>query len=203
VVLEELLPAAQRRTDRYANNRAEADHGRLKAWLWPMRGRKQDRSATVVIAEHALVQNLRRGHNELAVAEPAYRRVAVAFDELAMAIWSGTEVASSACLASAQRNSAAWDASWLTRREPCMTIRWREDAACRRGGWMAVGHDRHPDRDWRAELSGWGRRGEGERERDRFGLSSGKQRRTWSLATRTRAASRTPGQCPNILVHVG
>jgi transposase-like protein len=45
VVLEELVPAAWHRTDRYANNRVEADHGRLKARLRPMRGLKQDRSA--------------------------------------------------------------------------------------------------------------------------------------------------------------
>jgi IS1 family transposase len=32
-VLEELLPAAWHRTERYANNRVEADHGRLKARL--------------------------------------------------------------------------------------------------------------------------------------------------------------------------
>jgi transposase-like protein len=38
VVLEELLPAAWHRTDRYANNRIEADHGRLKARLRQMRG---------------------------------------------------------------------------------------------------------------------------------------------------------------------
>jgi transposase-like protein len=31
--LEELLPAAWHRADRYANNRVEADHGRLKSWL--------------------------------------------------------------------------------------------------------------------------------------------------------------------------
>jgi transposase-like protein len=40
LVLEELLPAAWHRTDRYANNRVEADHGRLKACLRPMRGLK-------------------------------------------------------------------------------------------------------------------------------------------------------------------
>jgi hypothetical protein len=32
-VLDELLPAAWHRTDRYANNRVECDHGRLKARL--------------------------------------------------------------------------------------------------------------------------------------------------------------------------
>jgi transposase-like protein len=85
-VLEALLPAAWRRTDRYANNRVECDHGRLKARLKPMRGLKQDRSARVVIAGHALVQNVRRGHYELAAEEPATRRLAVAFEELAVVI---------------------------------------------------------------------------------------------------------------------
>jgi IS6 family transposase len=84
--LEELLPAAWHRTDRYANNRVEADHGRLKSRLRPMRGLKQDRSAKIVIAGHALVQNVRRGHYELAVDEPANRRLTVAFDELALVI---------------------------------------------------------------------------------------------------------------------
>jgi IS6 family transposase len=84
--LEELLPAAWHRTDQYANNGVECDHGRLKARLRPMRGLKQDHSARVVIAGHALVQNVRRGHDELAVEAPANRRLAVAFDELAVAI---------------------------------------------------------------------------------------------------------------------
>jgi transposase-like protein len=85
-MLEELLPGAWHRTDRYANNHIEADHGRLKARLRPMRGLKQDRSAKIVIAGHALVQNVRRGHYELAVEAPVNRRVAVAFDELALAV---------------------------------------------------------------------------------------------------------------------
>ena len=82
-VLDELLPAAWHRTERYANNHVEADHGRLKARLRPMRGLKQDRSARVVIAGHAFVQNLHRAHYELAVEEPVTLRLAVAFDELA------------------------------------------------------------------------------------------------------------------------
>jgi transposase-like protein len=86
MVVEELLPTPWHRTDRYANNRVEADHGRLKARLRPMRGLKQDRSARIVLAGHALVQNLRRGHYELGVEEPASLRVAVAFDELALMI---------------------------------------------------------------------------------------------------------------------
>jgi transposase-like protein len=86
LVLEELLPAAWHRTDRSANNRVEADHGRLKARLRPMRGLKQDRSARVIIAGHAFIQNVRRGHYELAVEELVNRRLPVAFAELAMAI---------------------------------------------------------------------------------------------------------------------
>src|SRR5215216_5976976 len=85
MVLEELLPAPWHRTDRYANNRMEADHGRLKARLRPMRGLKQDHSARVVLAGHAFVQNLRRGHYELAIDEPVSLRLAVAFEELAVA----------------------------------------------------------------------------------------------------------------------
>ena len=65
IVLEELLPAAWHRTDRYANNRVEADHGRLKARLGPMRGLKQNRSARIVIAGHVFVQNPRRGRTSL------------------------------------------------------------------------------------------------------------------------------------------
>ena len=81
-----MLPAAWHRTDRYANNRVECDHGRLKARLRPMRGLKQDHSARVIITGHALVQNIRRGHYELAVEEQVGRRMAVAFDELALAV---------------------------------------------------------------------------------------------------------------------
>jgi transposase-like protein len=86
VVLEELLPAVWHRTEQYANNRVEADHGRLKARLGPTRGLKQDASARVIIAGHALVQNLRRGHYELASEEPVNRRVTIAFAELAVTI---------------------------------------------------------------------------------------------------------------------
>jgi transposase-like protein len=86
VVLEELLPAAWHRTEQYANNRIEADHGRLKARLRPMRGLKQDRTARVIIAGHGFVQDLQRGHYELAAEEPAGRRAAIAFAELAVAI---------------------------------------------------------------------------------------------------------------------
>ena len=85
-VLEALLPGAWHRTDQYANNGIECDHGRLKARLRPMRGLKQDRSIRVIVAGHAFMQNLRRGHDELAAEEPANRRVAVAIEELALMI---------------------------------------------------------------------------------------------------------------------
>jgi hypothetical protein len=51
-----------------------------------MRGLKQDHRARVIIAGHALVQNVRRGHYELAVEEQVGRPMAVAFDELALAL---------------------------------------------------------------------------------------------------------------------
>jgi transposase-like protein len=41
-VLEELAPPAWHRTERYANNHVEADHGQLKRRLRPMRGSKTD-----------------------------------------------------------------------------------------------------------------------------------------------------------------
>jgi hypothetical protein len=44
--IRELAPGAHHDT-RYANNRVEADHGRLKARLRPMRGLQTDRTATV------------------------------------------------------------------------------------------------------------------------------------------------------------
>jgi hypothetical protein len=78
-VVLELLPAAWHRTEQHANNQVEVDHGRLKARLRPMRGPKQDRSARVIIAGHAFVQNVRRGHYELAVEVPAGQRLTVAW----------------------------------------------------------------------------------------------------------------------------
>src|SRR4051794_33340186 len=63
-VIRELVPAARHDTSQYANNRIEADHGRLKARLRPMRGLQRDRTASVIIRGHAFMQNLRRGHYE-------------------------------------------------------------------------------------------------------------------------------------------
>jgi IS6 family transposase len=85
-VLDELLPAACHVVDQYANNTIEADHGRLKSRLRPMRGLKRLRSARVISAGHAFIQNLRRSHYELGVdAEPKHR-LPTAFAELVLAI---------------------------------------------------------------------------------------------------------------------
>jgi transposase-like protein len=85
-VVSELLPDALHGTTQYANNRVEADHGRLKARLRPMRGLKQDRTASVVIRGHAFIQNLRRGHYELGVDALPGLTLPAAFDELALVI---------------------------------------------------------------------------------------------------------------------
>ncbi len=54
-VLDELAQTAMHNnTERYANNRVEADHGRLKARLRPMRGLKTFRPARILATGHAL-----------------------------------------------------------------------------------------------------------------------------------------------------
>jgi transposase-like protein len=85
-VLDQYLPAALHVVERYADNPIEADHSRLKARLRPMRGLKRLRSALTVAAGHAFVQNLRRGHYEIATDEPAHHRLRIAFDTLAATV---------------------------------------------------------------------------------------------------------------------
>jgi IS6 family transposase len=85
-VLADLLPAAWHHIEQYANNPVEADHGRLEHRLRPMRGLRTDRTAQTVIAGHAFVQHLRRGHYEIATETPPRLRLAAAFTELAQAI---------------------------------------------------------------------------------------------------------------------
>ena len=86
VVLDELIPTAWHHVAQYANNPVKADHGQLKHRLRPMRGLRTDRTAQVIIAGHAFMQNLRRGHYDLAIDTPPNRRVAAAFTELNLAI---------------------------------------------------------------------------------------------------------------------
>ena len=51
-----------------------------------MRGLRTDRTAQVIIAGHAFMQNLRRGYYEIAVDVPSPERLAAAFTELALAV---------------------------------------------------------------------------------------------------------------------
>ena len=67
----------------------EADHGRLKASLRPMRGLKQLRSARIIAAGHAFIQNPRRGHYDVVADEPPLARVRTAFDQVALCIGAG------------------------------------------------------------------------------------------------------------------
>ena len=85
-VLDELVPSACHIVEQYANNPIETDHGRLKSRLRPMRGLKRLRSARVISAGHAFVQNLRRGHYELGVDVDPQHRLGVSFTELAYTI---------------------------------------------------------------------------------------------------------------------
>jgi IS6 family transposase len=85
-VLDELVPSALHTVEQHANNPIEADHGRLKARFRPMRGLKRYRSVRVLAAGHALVQNLRRGHYDIATEAPGRHRRRIAFDDLALTI---------------------------------------------------------------------------------------------------------------------
>jgi hypothetical protein len=93
-MLDELIPSAWHHVEQFANNPIEADHSRLKQRFRLMRGLRTDETAQVIVAGHAFMRNLRRGHYELAVDAPPATRVAVAFADLACAIWSRTETGS-------------------------------------------------------------------------------------------------------------
>jgi IS6 family transposase len=51
-----------------------------------MRGLKRHRSARIIAAGHAFVQNLRRGHYELTTNVPDCHRIRQGFDELIVTI---------------------------------------------------------------------------------------------------------------------
>jgi IS6 family transposase len=85
-VIDELAPAGRHVFERYANNRVEADHGRLKARLRPMRGLKSIRSLRTISTGHAFVQNLRRGQYAITADLQLHDRVRVAFAELALSL---------------------------------------------------------------------------------------------------------------------
>jgi transposase, IS6 family len=85
-ILDELLPSVCHVMEQYGNNPIESDHGRLQCRLRPRRGLKRFRSARVISAGHAFVQNIRRGHYELSVELDPQHRLPAAFAELALAI---------------------------------------------------------------------------------------------------------------------
>ena len=85
-VLDELVPSALHIVEQDASDPVEADHGRLKARLRPRRGLKRHRSARILAAGHAFMQNLRRGHDDTATEAPTCHRLGVAVDDLALAI---------------------------------------------------------------------------------------------------------------------
>jgi transposase-like protein len=85
-LLDELLPEAHDVDARWENNRIEADHGGLKARLRPMRGLKRLRSAQTISTGQALVQDICRGHYELATDTDPRLRLSEAFTELTRAV---------------------------------------------------------------------------------------------------------------------
>jgi hypothetical protein len=55
-----------------------------------MRGVKTMTGLRVIATGHAFVQNLRRGHYEIAADQPGNLRLAIAFGQLATANWAST-----------------------------------------------------------------------------------------------------------------
>lgn len=85
-LFHELSPAVGHVMEQHANNPVETDHGRLKSPRRPMRGLIRLRSAQVISAGHAVVQNLRRRHYELDLDSGSKHRLPGAFAELAHTI---------------------------------------------------------------------------------------------------------------------
>jgi IS6 family transposase len=84
------VPGVRHVTEPYADNRIEAEHGRLKgsaaADVRPMCGLRRGRSLQTIATGHAFVQNLRRGHYELGSEHHVSLRARTAFDEIAACI---------------------------------------------------------------------------------------------------------------------
>jgi len=82
-VLDELLPTARHIVEQYATIRLRVSQP-VEGRLGPMRGFKRRRSARVVSAGHAFIQNLRRGHYELSVDVDERYRLPAIFTELTL-----------------------------------------------------------------------------------------------------------------------
>ena len=85
-VLDELVPAAAHVTEQYGNNRIEADHGSVEGSAAADARTQTPPVGRRIAAGHAFVQNLRRGHYELATDASPPLRLATAFTELALAM---------------------------------------------------------------------------------------------------------------------
>ena len=83
---QDQIPPSAQNADRHSKNTPDKNDHRLKARLRPMRGLKLHRSARILAAGHAFMQNLRRGHYELATDVPARHRIRTAFDQLTVTI---------------------------------------------------------------------------------------------------------------------
>jgi signal transduction histidine kinase len=72
--------------ERYASNPIEAESQSAEATAATDARLRTDKTAQIIIAGHAFLQNLRRGHYELGFDASSATRVAVAFTELARTI---------------------------------------------------------------------------------------------------------------------
>jgi IS6 family transposase len=85
-LIADLVPAARHVLQQYSGNAVEADHGRLKVRLRPMRGPKTIRSLRTVAAGHAFVQVPARRALGVRRGRAVHERVWVAFVELALCL---------------------------------------------------------------------------------------------------------------------
>jgi IS6 family transposase len=85
-VLDEYVPAALHSVEQYANKSRRSQSRPAESLATADAGTERFRSAQTLAAGHAFVQNLRRGHHEIATDEPAHDRLRIAFDALAASV---------------------------------------------------------------------------------------------------------------------
>jgi hypothetical protein len=85
--LRAVLPGTEHRRSKYLNNGLERDHSHLKQRLYPMRGFKRASCADTLARGHALIRNLRGGFSALSRTVPQNLRLALAWPQLAQAIY--------------------------------------------------------------------------------------------------------------------
>jgi IS6 family transposase len=82
----EPVPSALHTVEQYADNPIETDHGRLKAPAPADAGPEMTQAARILATGHAFVQNLRRGHYDIATDVPGRHRLRIAVGDLAITI---------------------------------------------------------------------------------------------------------------------